>query len=128
MSPLGLLASLGLAVVSIDVLGGVIAAALLGRGTRPAHLLLFIGSYAAAVVLATLMIRPLLTLAGGLLAPVLGSALWLTVSQLAAGTAFLGFALALIGSVVLVDGIVALTVGTHPWLQDLLLLRSELHR
>lgn len=91
MTALGLLTFFGMAVVTMDVLGGVIAATFLARGMRPLHLLAFVGAYAACVVAVTLALKPLLRIVGGWLAPVLGSALWLAVVQVAVGCALLGF-------------------------------------
>ena len=69
----GLLAFLGLAVVTMDVLGGVIATSVLLSGGRLRHLLAFAGGYAAVIVLATLVLHPLLSLLGDWLRPVLAS-------------------------------------------------------
>ena len=92
MTLLGLLAFFGLAVVTMDVLGGVLAATMLGRGVRPAHLLYFLGGYAAVVTAATIVLKPLLVLAGEVLAPVIGSRTWLIVIEMAVGCALLAFA------------------------------------
>lgn len=93
MTAFGLLAFFGMAVVTMDVLGGVIAATFLARGMRPLHLLAFVGAYAAMVIAVTLLLKPLLRILGGWLAPVLGSELWLAVIQLVVGSALVGFAL-----------------------------------
>lgn len=92
MTMLGLLAFFGLAVVTMDVLGGVLAATMLGRGVRPLHLLYFLSGYAVVVTAATLVLKPLLVLAGEVLAPVIGSRTWLIVIELAVGCALLAFA------------------------------------
>ena len=60
----GLLAFLGLAVVTMDVLGGVLAMGMLLRGGMLRHLLAFSAGYVAVVVAATLVLHPLLTLLG----------------------------------------------------------------
>lgn len=91
MTTLGLLTFFGMAVVTMDVLGGVIAATFLARGMRPLHLLAFVGAYAASVIAVTLALKPLLGTIGGWLAPVLGSAAWLAAIQVAVGCALLGF-------------------------------------
>lgn len=90
MTLLGTLTFLGLAVVSLDVLGGVIAAALLARGTRPVRLLIFLASYAVIVLIATLVMQPLLQFAGRLLHPLLGSLTALAVIQLLVGVVLAG--------------------------------------
>lgn len=86
---LGLVAFFGLAAVTVDILGGVLAATMLARGIRPRRLLLFLAGYAAVVVPATLVLKPILRLLGGVLAPVLGSDTWLAVIQTAIGAALL---------------------------------------
>lgn len=93
MTALGLLAFFGMAVVTMDVLGGVIAATFLARGMRPLHLLAFVGAYAASVIAVTLLLKPLLRIVGEWLAPVLGSETWLSMIQLVVGAALIGFAL-----------------------------------
>lgn len=92
MTLLGLLTFFGMAVVTMDVLGGVIAASFLARGLKPIHLLAFVGGYAVSVVIVTILLKPILELAGQWLAPALGSATWLAVIQLVVGTAVIGFA------------------------------------
>lgn len=89
MTMLGLVTFFGLALVTVDILGGVLAAAMLARGVRPAHLLWFIGGYAVVVTAATVVLKPVLTWLGGVLAPVLGSATWLGVVQILVGAALL---------------------------------------
>lgn len=89
MTPLGLLAFFGMAVVSVDVLGGIIAGTLLARGLRPVHLLAFVGGYALAVLVVTLALKPILAVVGGWLAPLLGSAIALGVAQLLIGLALI---------------------------------------
>lgn len=93
MTLAGLLTFFGMAVVTMDVLGGVIAATFLARGMRPLHLLAFVGGYAAAVIAVTLALHTLLQLVGGWLAPLLGSETAIAVVQLVVGTALIGFAL-----------------------------------
>ena len=92
MTVLGLLAFFGLAAVTVDVLGGVLAATMLARGIRPRRLLIFLAGYAAVVIPATLVLKPILRLLGEVLAPVLGSGTWLAVIQLAIGAALLAVA------------------------------------
>lgn len=93
MTPLGLLAFFGMAVVTMDVLGGVIAATFLAKGMRPRRLLAFVGAYALAVVVVTLALKPLLRIVGAWLAPVLGSEAWLGAIQIVVGCALIGFAI-----------------------------------
>lgn len=89
----GLVAFFGLAVVTVDVLGGVLAATMLARGVRPVHLLAFCGGYAAVIIVATIILKPLLRFLGGFLAPVLGSEMWLAIIQIVVGVALIGFAI-----------------------------------
>lgn len=90
MTLLGTLTFLGLAVVSLDVLGGVLAAAMLARGIRPVRLLIFLGSYTVVVLIATLIMQPLLQFAGRALHPLLGSMTALAVIQLLVGLILAG--------------------------------------
>lgn len=69
----GLLAFLGLALVTMDVLGGVIATSVLLSGGRLRHLLAFFSGYAAVIIVATLVLHPLLALLSSWLRPVLAS-------------------------------------------------------
>jgi cytochrome c biogenesis protein CcdA len=92
MTLAGLLTFFGLAVVTMDVLGGVIAATFLARGMRPLHLLYFLGGYAVAVLAVTLVLKPILAFAGRWVAPVLDSGVRVSVIQLVVGCALIGFA------------------------------------
>lgn len=92
MTLLGLLTFFGLAVITMDVLGGVIAATFLARGMKPPHLLAFLGGYALSVVLMTLLLKPILSRLGEWIAPVIGSEVWVSIIQLVVGAALLGFA------------------------------------
>ena len=69
----GILAFLGLAVVTMDVLGGVIATGVLLRGGAVRHLLAFLGGYTVVVTAATLVLHPLLAWLSSVLRPVLDS-------------------------------------------------------
>lgn len=69
----GILAFLGLAVVTMDVLGGVIATGVLLRGGAVRHLLAFLGGYTVVVTAATLALHPLLAWLSSVLRPVLDS-------------------------------------------------------
>ena len=69
----GLLAFLGLAVVTVDVLGGVLAMGMLLRGATVRHLLAFATGYTVIVTAATMVLHPLLRWLGGWLRPVLAS-------------------------------------------------------
>ena len=69
----GILAFFGLAVVTMDVLGGVIAISVMLRGGRVRHLLAFAGGYTVIIVAATLILQPLLALLNRWLRPVLES-------------------------------------------------------
>lgn len=92
MTVIGLLTFFGLAIVTVDVLGGFLAAAFLARGVRPVHLLFFIAGYTAVITAATIVLKPLLRFLGRVLAPVLGSEVWLAVIQIVVGAALIGFA------------------------------------
>jgi cytochrome c biogenesis protein CcdA len=88
----GLLTFFGLAIVTMDVLGGVIAATFLARGMRPLHLLYFLGGYAVAVLAVTLVLKPILAVVGRWALPVIDSSWRVAVIQLVVGCALLGFA------------------------------------
>lgn len=90
MTVLGLLAFFGMAVVSVDVLGGILAATFLARGIRPAHLLYFVGGYSVLVLIVTILLKPLLEVASAWLAPVLGSSVALAIIQLVVGVVLVG--------------------------------------
>lgn len=89
MSLLGVLTFLALAAVSVDVLGGILAATFLHRGIPPRHLLLFVGGYAAVVTAATLVIQPLLEILGGWLQPILASNNALGIVEIVVGVALI---------------------------------------
>ncbi|MFC7375078.1 hypothetical protein ACFQS2_10950 [Brachybacterium sp. GCM10030267] len=88
----GILAFFGLAVVTVDVLGGVIAISVLLRGGRLRHLLAFHGGYATVIIAATLFLHPLLTLLERWLRPVLESSDAIGAIEVVAGLALAGFA------------------------------------
>ena len=69
----GILAFFGLAVVTMDVLGGVIAIGVMLRGGTVRHLLAFGGGYTVIIVAATLILQPLLALLNRWLHPLLES-------------------------------------------------------
>ena len=69
----GILAFFGLAVVTMDVLGGVIAIGVMLRGGTVRHLPAFAGGYTAIIIVATLILHPLLALLSRWLQPVLDS-------------------------------------------------------
>jgi hypothetical protein len=73
MTVAGILAFFGLAVVTMDVLGGVIAIGVMLRGGTVRHLLAFVGGYTVIIVAATLILHPLLALLNRWLRPVLDS-------------------------------------------------------
>jgi cytochrome c biogenesis protein CcdA len=87
----GLLAFFGLAVVTMDVLGGVIATGVLLRGGTVRHLLAFAGGYVVIVTAATLVLHPLLELLGRWLHPVLDSNDAIGAVEVVVGLALLGF-------------------------------------
>lgn len=87
----GLLAFLGLAVVTMDVLGGVLAMGMLLRGGTMRHLLAFAAGYVAVVVAATLVLHPLLTLLGRWLHPALESNDAIGAVEAVVGLALIGF-------------------------------------
>lgn len=88
----GTLAFLGLAVLTMDVLGGVIATGVLLRGGRLRHLLTFWAGYAAVIVVATLVLHPLLDVLGRWLHPILHSNGAIGSVEVVAGLALGGFA------------------------------------
>src|SRR5699024_6535671 len=87
----GLLAFFGLAVVTMDVLGGVIAIGVMLRGGTVRNLLAFAGGYTVIVVAATLILRPLLALLERWLRPVLESHGAISAVEIVVGLALLGF-------------------------------------
>ena len=89
----GLLAFFGLAVVTMDVLGGVIAIGVMLRGGTVRNLLAFAGGYTVVVVAATLILRPLLALLDRWLRPVLESRGALSAVEIVVGLALLGFSI-----------------------------------
>ena len=91
MTSAGLLAFFGLAVVTMDVLGGVIAIGVMLRGGTVRNLLAFAGGYTVVVVAATLILRPLLALLDRWLRPVLESRGALSAVEIVVGLALLGF-------------------------------------
>ncbi|PWH06421.1 hypothetical protein DEO23_05470 [Brachybacterium endophyticum] len=93
MTIAGLLTFFGLAIVTMDVLGGVIAATFLARGMRPLHLLYFVGGYAVAVFVVTLALKPILEIVGRWAAPVIESPERIAGIQLVVGLALVGFAI-----------------------------------
>ncbi|WP_341856663.1 hypothetical protein [Brachybacterium sp. GPGPB12] len=91
MTLAGLLAFLGLAVVTMDVLGGVLAMGILLRGGTMRHLLAFAAGYVAVVVAATLVPHPPLTLLGRWSHPVLESNGAIGAVEAVVGLALIGF-------------------------------------
>ena len=91
MTPAGLLAFFGLAVVTMDVLGGVIAVGVLLRGGTRRHLLAFVGGYVVIVTGATLILHPLLELLSRWLRPVLESSDAIGAVEIAVGLALIAF-------------------------------------
>ncbi|WP_193105925.1 hypothetical protein [Brachybacterium sp. FME24] len=89
----GALAFLGLAVLTMDVLGGVIATGILLRGGRFRHLLAFCAGYTAVIIPVTLLLHPLLTVLGTWLRPILHSNDAIGSVEVVAGLALAGFAL-----------------------------------
>src|SRR5699024_23376 len=87
----GLLAFFGLAVVTMDVLGGVIAIGVMLRGGTVRNLLALTGGYTVIVVAATLILRPLLALLDRWLRPVLESRGTIGAVEIVVGLALLGF-------------------------------------
>jgi len=85
----GILAFFGLAVVAVDVLGGVIAIGVMLRGGTVRHLLAFAGGYAVVIVAATLILRPLLSLLHRWLRPMLDSNNAIGVVEIVVGLALL---------------------------------------
>src|SRR5699024_8782559 len=93
MTSAGLLAFFGLAVVTMDVLGGVIAVGVMLRGGTVRNRLAFAGGCTAVVVAATLILRPLLALLDRWLRPVLESRGALSAVEIVVGLALLGFSI-----------------------------------
>lgn len=89
----GILAFFGLAVVAVDVLGGVIAIGVMLRGGTVRHLLAFAGGYAAVIVAATLILLPLMSLLHRWLQPVLDSNNAIGAVEVVVGLALAGVAL-----------------------------------
>ena len=87
----GILAFFGLAVVTVDVLGGVIAIGVMLRGGTVRHLLAFTGGYTVIVIVATLILHPLLALLKRWLQPVLDSNNAIGTVEVVVGLALLGF-------------------------------------
>lgn len=87
----GILAFFGLAVVTMDVLGGVIAIGVMLRGGTVRHLLAFVGGYTVIVVAATLILRPLLELLNRWLRPVLDSNNAVGAVEIVVGLALVAF-------------------------------------
>ncbi|MGP9613510.1 hypothetical protein ACT3TE_09645 [Brachybacterium sp. AOP42-B2-9] len=87
----GILAFFGLAVVTMDVLGGVIAISVMLRGGTVRHLLAFVGGYTVIIVAATLILQPLLALLNRWLRPVLESNDAIGVVELVVGLALAAF-------------------------------------
>lgn len=87
----GILAFLGLAVVTMDVLGGVIAISVMLRGGTVRHLLAFAGGYTVIIIAATLILRPLLELLNRWLRPVLDSNNAIGAVEIVVGLALAGF-------------------------------------
>jgi len=87
----GILAFFGLAVVTMDVLGGVIAIGVMLRGGTVRHLLAFAGGYTVIVAAATLILHPLLTLLDRWLRPVLESNDAIGIVEVVVGLALLAF-------------------------------------
>ena len=92
MTMSGTLAFLGLAVLTMDVLGGVIATGILLRGGRLRHLLTFWTGYTAVIVVATLLLHPLLDVLGRWLHPILQSRGAVGAVEVVVGLALSGFA------------------------------------
>jgi cytochrome c biogenesis protein CcdA len=89
----GILAFLGLAVITVDVLGGVIAMGMLLRGGRVRHLLAFLAGYTVVVVGATLVLHPLLEILDRWLRPILESNDAIGSIEVVVGLALAGFAI-----------------------------------
>ncbi|MGO2559301.1 hypothetical protein [Brachybacterium sp.] len=87
----GILAFFGLAVVTMDVLGGAIAISVLLRGGTVRHLLAFVGGYTVVIIAATLILRPLLALLSRWLRPVLDSNNAIGAVEIVVGLALVGF-------------------------------------
>lgn len=89
----GMLAFFGLAVVTMDVLGGVIAIGVMLRGGTVRHLLAFTGGYTLIIVAATLVLRPLLALLDRWLRPVLTSNDAIGAVEIVVGAALIAFSI-----------------------------------
>lgn len=89
----GILAFFGLAVVAVDVLGGVIAIGVMLRGGTVRHLLAFAGGYSVVIVAATLILHPLMALLHRWLRPVLDSNNAIGVVEIVVGLALLAVSL-----------------------------------
>lgn len=87
----GILAFFGLAVVTMDVLGGVIAIGVMLRGGTVRHLLAFAGGYTVIIIVATLILHPLLALLSRWLQPVLDWNNAIGTVEIMVGLALLGF-------------------------------------
>ena len=85
----GILAFFGLAVVTVDVLGGVIAISVMLRGGTVRHLLAFAGGYTVIIFAATLILQPLLALLDRWLRPVLASDDAIGVAEVIVGLALI---------------------------------------
>lgn len=87
-----LLTFFGLAVSSVDVFGGMVAAAALGRGARRTSLVALLVTYTALLLAGILVLQPVLHAAGRWLAPVLARpAVW-SLAQLLVAVVLLGIA------------------------------------
>ncbi|ATG50886.1 hypothetical protein CFK38_04605 [Brachybacterium vulturis] len=91
MTFVGILAFFGLAVVTMDVLGGAIAISVLLRGGTVRHLLAFVAGYTVVIIAATLILRPLLALLNRWLRPVLDSNNAIGAVEIVVGLALVGF-------------------------------------
>lgn len=93
MTVLGLAAFFGLALVTIDIVGGIAAAAMLARGMRTRRLLIFAGAYTVAITAALALMLPLIARVKQWLHPVLGSELALGTLQVLAAIGLIGLGL-----------------------------------
>ena len=89
----GILAYFGLAVATMDVLGGVIAIGVMLRGGTVRHLLAFVGGYTVVIIAATLILRPLLELLNRWLRPVLDSNNAIGAVELVVGLTLVAFSI-----------------------------------
>ena len=92
MTLAGVLAFLGLAILTMDVLGGVIATGVLLRGGKLRHLLAFAAGYTLVIIPVTVVLHPLLTVLGAWLRPILHSNDAIGSVEVAAGLALGAFA------------------------------------